>query len=187
MSRNELSKLKKAELKEMLKERNISIYKGKNVLTNAEMVEKILEHDIQVAEQPVEKPERKQRPKKKTAYHASNPLITDDMAKKIVSEINASDECTPWVMGNKDAIINETEPGTLVAFLDDKGKPRTAKLIHRSSAKRKLQLVTEYNWEFIVSYDNVLWVRRGTRWPKAVYLMLKGYKDGKHVSVTYQK
>ena len=185
MSKDELSKLKKAELKEMLKERNIPLYKGKNILTNAEMVEKIIEHDMQAIEQPVEKPERKQRPKRKIIHHVSNPLITDDMAKKLIGELEP--ENAPWRMGDKDDIINEAEAGTLIAFIDDKGKPRSAKLVHRSAAKRKLQLVTEYNWEFTISYDNVLWVRRGTRWPKAVYLMLKGYKDGKHVSVTYQK
>jgi hypothetical protein len=49
-----------------------------------------------------------------------------------------------------------------------------------SSARKVIKVVTEFGWEFIVPYDNVLWVRKGNRWPRGVYEILKGYnKNGK--------
>ena len=90
---------------------------------------------------------------------------------------------TPWIMGNKDELIEKAEVGTLMAFIDSYGKPRTAKMINRSSARRQVKLITEYDWEFIVSYDSILWVRFGARWPKAVYTMLKEYKNGRKIRV----
>lgn len=70
--------------------------------------------------------------------------------------------------------IEEAEPGTLMAFVDNKGKPRTAALVNRSSKRRVVKLVTEFNWEFVVPYENVLWVRNGERWPKVILNILKG-------------
>lgn len=198
MSREELLQLKKVELKAMCKERNIPVYKGKNLITNVEMVDKIIEYDAETTvnddpvvektvteetEKPVEKPVEK-----KHVYirRPVNPVISPDKVKSLNDQIENS-ERTPWVMGNKDDVINRADAGTLIAFLDDNGKPRTAKLVHRSASRRMLQLVTEYEWEFTVSYDNVLWVRNSSRWPKAIYLMLKEYRNGRPVSVTYEK
>lgn len=76
---------------------------------------------------------------------------------------------------NKERYIEEAEEGTLIAFLDENGKPRTAALVNRSSKRRVLKLKTEFDWEFIVPYDNVLWVRNSTRWAYGVYRILKGY------------
>ena len=71
--------------------------------------------------------------------------------------------------------IEEAEPGTLMCFVDNKGKPRTAALVNRSSKRRMVKLVTEFNWEFVVPYENVLWVRVGERWPRVILNILKGY------------
>lgn len=76
---------------------------------------------------------------------------------------------------NKERYIEEAKEGTLIAFLDENGKPRTAALVNRSSKRRVLKLKTEFDWEFIVPYDNVLWVRNSTRWAYGVYRILKGY------------
>lgn len=202
MSREELMVMKKSELKAMCKERNIPVYRGKNLITNPEMVDRILEHDAaaevvsEVTEQEKvevevkeKEQETKQEQKKRFTRKPVNPVISPEIKEEIENSITEQNqvEITPWVMGGKDDIINETEPGTLIAFLDNNGKPRTAKLVHRSASRRMLELVTEFDWKFVVSYDNVLWVRRGTRWPKAVYLMLKGYKYGKSAPVIYEK
>ena len=64
--------------------------------------------------------------------------------------------------------------GTLVAFIDDSGKARTAKVKNKSTKNRKLKLETEYGAEYIVDYRSILWVRTGKRWPKGVYNLLKG-------------
>lgn len=76
---------------------------------------------------------------------------------------------------NKERYIEEATEGTLVAFLDDNGKPRTAALINRSSKRRVLKLKTEFDWEFIVPYDKVLWVKNGQKWAYGIYRILKGY------------
>ncbi len=77
---------------------------------------------------------------------------------------------------NKERYIEEAQVGTLIAFLDENGKPRTAALVNRSSKRKLLKLKTEFDWEFEVPYDNVLWVRKNSdRWAYGVYRILKGY------------
>lgn len=76
---------------------------------------------------------------------------------------------------NKERYIDEAEVGTLMAFLDEDGKPRTAALVNRNSEKRLVKLKTEYDWEFKVSYDKILWVKHGDKWAYGVYRILKGY------------
>lgn len=87
---------------------------------------------------------------------------------------------------NKERYIEEAEVGTLIAFLDSNGKPRTAALVNRSSKRRLLKLQTEFKWEFEVPYDSVLWVRNGDRWAYGIYRILKGYNpNGKCGADTY--
>ena len=76
---------------------------------------------------------------------------------------------------NKERYIEEAEVGTLIAFLDEHGKPRTAALVNRSSERKLVKVKTEYDWEFVVPYDSILWVRKGEKWAYGVYRILKGY------------
>lgn len=76
---------------------------------------------------------------------------------------------------NKERYLDEAEVGTLIAFLDENGKPRTAALINRSSKRKMLKLKTEFDWEYEVPYSRVLWVKQGHRWAYGVYRILKGY------------
>ena len=76
---------------------------------------------------------------------------------------------------NKERYIEEATEGTLVAFLDENGKPRTAALINRSSKRRVIKVKTEFDWEFIVPYDKILWVKNGQKWAYGIYRILKGY------------
>ena len=76
---------------------------------------------------------------------------------------------------NKERYIEEAEVGTLIAFLDENGKPRTAALVNRSSERKVVKVKTEYDWEFVVPYDSILWVRKGDKWAYGVYRILKGY------------
>lgn len=76
---------------------------------------------------------------------------------------------------NKERYIEEAEVGTLIAFLDENGKPRTAALVNRSSERKLVKVKTEYDWEFVVPYDSILWVRKGDKWAYGVYRILKGY------------
>lgn len=171
--KEELMAMVNADLAALCKERGISVYKGKTRINKQEMVDKLLEYNVDHPEDTtVTAPELKEELKEVVK---ENPVVevSEDVTK-----------ITPWVVGDKDEQINRADVGTLIAFLDFKGKPRTGKLVNRSAKRREVKLVTEYEAEFIVSYDSVLWVRFGTRWPKMVYQMLKEYKNGKSFVVT---
>ena len=117
-------------------------------------------------------------------------LITNIMAasengKSDVDEINdqsAIDECKTddqvhINMEQKMRYIENVELGTIVAFRLTNGRVKSAKVVKKSTKSRKLKLETNYNAEYIVSYDDIIWVRTGKRWPKGVYELLKGKVD----------
>lgn len=70
--------------------------------------------------------------------------------------------------------IEDASVGTLIAFKLPNGKVKTAALVNRSKTKKLIKVVTAYGKEFIVPYDDVLWVRTNGKWPRYVYNMLKG-------------
>ena len=80
-------------------------------------------------------------------------------------------------MGQKMPYIENAEIGALVAFKLSNGKVKSAKIVKKSSAKRRLKLETEYGATYIASYDDVIWVRTGNRWPRGVYKLLKGLSE----------
>lgn len=117
-------------------------------------------------------------------------LITNIMAasenvKSDADEINdqsAIDECKTddqvhINMEQKMRYIENVELGTIVAFRLANGRVKSAKVVKKSTKSRKLKLETNYNAEYIVSYDDIIWVRTGKRWPKGVYELLKGKVD----------
>ena len=65
----------------------------------------------------------------------------------------------------------------IVAFRLPTGKVKAAKLMKRSTKKRLLKLETEYGAEFIVPFEDVIWVKTGRRWPRGIYNLLKGIKE----------
>ena len=70
--------------------------------------------------------------------------------------------------------VENAEIGTIVAFKLPDGRVKSAKIERRSTSRRKLKLVTQYGAEFVVPYEDVIWVRTTKRWPKGVYNLLKG-------------
>lgn len=80
-------------------------------------------------------------------------------------------------MEQKMAYIENIDIGTIVAFRLSNGKVKSAKVARKSTKNRKLKLETDYGAEYIVSYDDIVWVRTGKRWPKGVYKLLKGQVD----------
>ena len=80
-------------------------------------------------------------------------------------------------MEQKMRYIENVELGTIVAFRLANGRVKSAKVVKKSTKSRKLKLETNYNAEYIVSYDDIIWVRTGKRWPKGVYELLKGKVD----------
>lgn len=85
-------------------------------------------------------------------------------------------------MAQKMQYIENIKIGTLVAFRLSNGKVKSAKVTRKSTNSRKLKLETNYGAEYIISFDDVLWVRSGKRWPKGIYNLLKGLvdEDGKN-------
>lgn len=82
-------------------------------------------------------------------------------------------------MAKKMPYIEDADIGTLVAFKLPNGKVKSAKIIKKSSKSRRLMLETAYGAQHIVSYDDIIWVRTGKRWPSGVYRQLKGMvEDG---------
>lgn len=95
---------------------------------------------------------------------------------------NITDECKSddqvhINMEQKMRYIENVELGTIVAFRLANGRVKSAKVVKKSTKSRKLKLETNYNAEYIVSYDDIIWVRTGKRWPKGVYELLKGKVD----------
>lgn len=70
--------------------------------------------------------------------------------------------------------VENAEVGTIVAFRLPNGKVKSAAIEKRSTKRRVLQLVTSYGKTFVVSFDDVVWVKTGTRWPKGIFDLLKG-------------
>lgn len=75
---------------------------------------------------------------------------------------------------NKLRYINEAPIGTLVAFKLPNGQTKSAKIINRSTGRKKLKLETVYGKQFIVSYSDIVWVKSTNKWPRGVYNQLKG-------------
>lgn len=98
----------------------------------------------------------------------------DDLINQI-SELESDDD--------KNDRIQNAPIGTIVAFKAPGGRVRSAKIKLRSTANRRLLVCTEYDAEYNISYDDVIWVKSGKRWPKGVYNLLKGRAaDGKQIS-----
>lgn len=77
----------------------------------------------------------------------------------------------------KMSYIENVDIGTIIAFRLSSGKVKSAKVTRKSTKNRKLKVETDYGAEYIVSYDDVIWVRTGKRWPRGVYKLLKGQVD----------
>lgn len=83
---------------------------------------------------------------------------------------------------SKEAYLEGAPLGTLVAFKvpdaaivrHGEKKVKSAKIVGRNVSKKKLRLQTEYDAFYIVPFENVLWVKTGSRWPRSVYNLLKG-------------
>ena len=144
-TKQELMEKKKSEIMKIAEELGINRYKGKSALTKEELVDNIV--GAQQANNHDEKSNEKQQVENK--------------------DISESRDV-------KDRYLDTADIGCLVAFKIETGKVKSAKIVKRSTSGRKLKVETAYGMEYIVPYDNVLWVKTGTRWPKGVYMLLKG-------------
>lgn len=149
MSKEELLVKTVKELEVICKERGLSYYSNRKHITKAEMIEKIV------------------------ASYGEENVKEDVLAKEFSNESSVEEKKVD--MKVKKEYIENAPVGTIIAFVDEKGKARSAAIVNRSTKKQMLKVQTEFGMEFIVPYDKVLWVRGGSnRWPRGVYNMLKG-------------
>lgn len=92
-------------------------------------------------------------------------------------EVKEENESANVNMEQKMSYIENIDIGTIVAFRLSNGRVKSAKVTRKSTKNRKLKLETDYGAEYIVSYDDIVWVRTGKRWPRGVYKLLKGQVD----------
>lgn len=172
LNEEQLNGLTTKELLEIAKRYNLPRYNGKNRKTKTELISMLLnyceENDLVIMEQEdvletVDIPIGALDESEKNA-------IYEDVKHNNVENV----EQKPWEFQSREIWIEKSEPGVLMAFFDSKGKPRTGAMVNRSSKRKEVKLVTEFGMEFIVPYENILWVKRGTRWPKGIYNLLKG-------------
>lgn len=168
----ELDKLTCSELRSLAKGLNIS---GRWDMTKQELVEAIL---------------RAENAKVSNANDAGVVQDTEQSAKdecKVDNQTNDTKNVETEVKVENESVgvrnvdmeqkmhyIENIEIGTIVAFKLSNGKVKSAKVVKKSTKNRKLKLETDYGAEYIVSYESVIWVRTGKRWPKGVYNLLKG-------------
>ena len=152
MTREQLEKMNKQELKTICEENSIPHYHGKNIFRKGEMVDAI-----------VKSMERRDD-------------ITDT-EKKIEESGDTSNQQYRYDNESKMDRVVTAPIGTLIAFYEPgTTKLNTAKITNRNKSKKLIKCETQYGKEFVISFENVVWVKTGSRWPKGIYQVLKGSK-----------
>lgn len=162
MSRENLQKKTCKELRELAKELNIS---GRWDMTKDQLIDAIL--GAEVVENTNESESAKDECK---VDNQENVVEVEDKVEKESANVDVD-------MAQKMPYIENIEIGTLVAFRLSNGKVKSAKVTRKSTKNRKLKLETDYGAEYIVSFNDIVWVRTGKRWPRGVYKLLKGLVD----------
>lgn len=161
MSKENLQNKTCKELRELAKGMNIS---GRWDMTKEQLIDAILGAEVV---QTADKPESAKDECKVDNHGVAE---VEDKVEKESASVEVD-------MKQKMPYIENIEIGTLVAFRLSNGKVKSAKVTRKSTKNRKLKLETDYGAEYIVSYDDIVWVRTGKRWPRGVYKLLKGLVD----------
>lgn len=158
MSKENLQNKTCKELRELAKGMNIS---GRWDMTKEQLIDAILGAEVV---QTTDKPESAKDECKIDNHGVAE---VEDKVEKESASVDVD-------MKQKMPYIENIEIGTIVAFRLSNGKLKSAKVMRKSTKNRKLKLETDYGAEYIVSYDDIAWVRTGKRWPRGVYNELKG-------------
>lgn len=152
-----LQSMKVAELREICKNNGIQHSTKNHKFTKAELIEAILKAGVLEEKESVEKNESAKVEEK----------VADTVKDNSVNRIG---------------YLERIEIGTIVAFKLESGKVISAKVIKKSTSKKKLLLETNYGQEFKVDWSDVIWVKTGRRWPRGVYKLFSksvGDNNGK--------
>lgn len=162
MSKENLQNKTCKELRELAKSMNIS---GRWDMTKDQLIDTILRAKM------VENTNKSESAKDECKIDNQESIVeVEDKAEKKSANDNVN-------MDQKMPYIENVEIGTLVAFRLSNGRVKSAKVTRKSTKARKLKLETDYGAEYIVSYNDIVWVRTGKRWPRGVYKLLKGLVD----------
>lgn len=165
MTKESLEQMKVRELANVCKAKGIPCYRGKNLIHKGEMITAILQ-----AEQA--------EGSHTTASAADVNEIGDRNGEATAKQNEVATGCKPVIdMERKMPYIEGAQVGALVAFRLSNGKVKSAKVVKKSTKNRRFMLETEYGAQYIVSYDDIVWVRTTKRWPLGVYKLLKGLSD----------
>ena len=161
MSREELLAKTKDEVSAIAKDFGVTRSIGSKRKTKEQLVDEIME---------------KQNPQSKTeTVEVEDEDWQQPEIEKEVTEVVAEEILTPEQKAERrKSYVENVQIGTLVAFKSITGKVKSAKVVKRSSKNRRLKVETKYGAEFVIPYDDVIWVRTNKRWPKGVYQLLKG-------------
>lgn len=164
MSRKELEQKTCKELRDLAKELKIL---RRWEMTKGELIEAIL------GAKNVKTNEDEISAKDESKIDSQKDVVVEEKVEKE----SAGKESRKIDMEQKMQYVEAIEIGALVAFKLSSGKVKSAKVIKKSTKNRKLKLETDYGAVYIVSYEDIIWVRTGKRWPKGVYRLLKGLVD----------
>lgn len=166
MSREDLMKMKVDELRKYASSVGV---KNSHGYKKAELVEAILaaetsaqssNKDAEVEQQVDNRNERESNAEEMSAGKSEN-----DAVNVVSVEVD---------MEKKMPYIENAPIGAIVAFkMPGTGVLKSAKIINRSTKKRKLKLETVYKKQIVVKYDDIVWVRSGFRWPTGIFKALK--------------
>lgn len=159
MSKENLQGMNKTELMSKAKELGITRYKQGKPLPKEELIEAIL--NVEAKNEKMVKPE-------------PMPAPVEEVSKVEVSEGQQDGLSDEERLERHNKYVENVKVGTLVAFKTGPNKAKSAMVVKRSTKNRKLKVVTKYGKEFIISFDDVIWVHTNKRWPRGVYNMLKG-------------
>lgn len=165
MTKESLEQMKVKELVDICKTKHIPCYHGKNLIRKGEMVTAILQAEQAESNRATESAGDKNE-------------IGNTTGEATVNEKEVATSFEPVInMERKMPYIENAQVGTLVAFRLANGKVKSAKIAKKSTKNRRFMLETEYGAQYIVSYDDIVWVRTTKRWPLGVYKLLKGMVD----------
>lgn len=142
--KEELKSLTVSQLRERAKELGIS---GRWEMTKTQLIDAI------------EKSQPKIESEKTNEFRESSDMV--------IGEIRDYDK------SKRMKFVENVSVGSIVAFRCFGGKVKSAKVIDKEEDKKKLILETNYGRTFRVSYEDILWVRMGSRWPKGIIQLLK--------------
>lgn len=165
-----MTKYKKEELEKLtVKELRAGIAKELNIVGRHDMKKDVL--IAAILGEKVEKPKRKPPKPVQTVEELIEQFCKKEESVEESTKEDVDDETRKQ---NKMRYIEQAMPDTIIAFKLPGIKAKSAKIVRKSTKNRKFKVETAYGVEYVVPYDNVIWVKTNRRWPRGVYNMLKG-------------